>query len=45
MQIIVIKRSGELFVKKLGCNYGKPFVKYSKKAEDAEEHLNKTQKT
>ena len=28
--------------KKLGCNYGKPFVKYSKKAEDAEEHLKKT---
>ena len=28
--------------KKLGLNYGKPFIKYSKRPEDAEEHLKKT---
>ena len=28
--------------KKLGLNYGKPFIKYSSRPEDAEEHLKKT---
>ena len=30
---------------KLGFNYGKPFIKYSKKPKDAEKQLKKTQKT
>ena len=28
--------------KKLGLNYGKPFIKYSTRPDDAEEHLKKT---
>ena len=28
--------------KKLGLNYGKPFIKYSSRPKDAEEHLKKT---
>lgn len=28
--------------KKLGLNYGKPFIKYSSRPEDTEEHLKKT---
>ena len=28
--------------KKLGLNYGKPFIKYSSRPEDAEKHLKKT---
>ena len=28
--------------KKLGLNYGKPFIKYSERPEDAEEQLKKT---